>query len=361
MVDAISGMSVREKAAHLIMVEFTGGDADPVVELLGSTPIGGVLLKSANGNLVSPKQTVDLIGAIQAAAPVPLLIAVDQEGGRVDRVRFDEVVRFPSARVLGILNDESLTEQAAWATGTQLRALGFNLDFAPVADVNVLGDANPAIGERSFGDDPELVAAHVRAAVAGFQRSGILAAVKHFPGHGNTSVDSHFGLPIVQTSEEDWAQTDLVPFVAVAPQVPMVMVAHVAFPELDPAGLPATLSAAITGRLRAIFDGVIVTDDLGNMGAVAGFEVGERAVLSLLAGADLLLNPGDPNLAVESIAAAVESGRLPEERLDESVRRVLDLRRNAVPAPGWPPSAWDEVAAIAARIADACDDVDLDC
>lgn len=366
----LEGLSLEGKVAQLIMVEFSGGDGSAALDLLNRYPLAGFLLKSANGNLVSSSQTRELTARLQDASSVPLLLAVDQEGGRIDRIRFEDIGRFPSAEVFGILNDVALTERAAWATGVQLASLGINVDFAPVADVNVLGDANPAIGDRSYGSDPDVVADMTVAALEGFGRSGVGAAVKHYPGHGNTRVDSHLGLPVVDTDVATWEATDLVPFAAaVEAGAQMVMVAHVAFPALDPTGAPASLSELIVGgRLRQQlgFTGVVVTDDLANMAAVSGWGPGERAVRALVAGSDLLLNPGDIEAAIAAIVDEVEAGRLRLAAIDAAARRILGLKFDlGVTAAGTigplDQTSREAVSKVADDIAAACVVVGLDC
>ncbi|MDH5372457.1 MAG: glycoside hydrolase family 3 protein [Acidimicrobiia bacterium] len=368
--DLIGSLTLEEKAAQLLMVEFSGGDGSAALALLDDFALGGFLLKSANGNLTSSDQVRELTARLQEASAVPLLIAIDQEGGRIDRVRFDDVQRFPSAQSFGSLNDVDLTERAAWATGVQLASLGINVDFAPVADVNVLGDGNPAIGDRSYGNDPNQVAEMTVAALDGFRRAGIGAAVKHFPGHGNTTMDSHFGLPVVQTGLDEWAVTDRVPFAAaVEAGVRMVMVAHVAYPALDAEGLPASMSVEITdGQLRRAlgFTGVIVTDDLANMQAIAAWGPGERAVEALRAGSDLLLNPGDVEAAVGAIVGAVADGILDESVVDEALRRLLTLRvelgiSDGVSARPLDQATAEVIATVADDIASACQLAGLDC
>ncbi len=364
--ESLAAMTLEQKIGQLLMVEFSGSGAAGARSVLEEYEITGFLLKSANGNFVSSEQVRELTGSLQSGSTIPLLLAVDQEGGRIDRIRFPDVRRFPAPRVFGRIADPVLTEEAARATGVQLAALGLNVDFAPVADVNVLGDGNPAIGDRSYGDDPELVAEMTVAAVRGFRRAGVAAAVKHFPGHGNTAVDSHLALPVVQTDPATWETTDLVPFAAaVEAGVPMVMVAHVAFPALDPDGLPASLSAPITtGKLREGlgFDGVIVTDDLANMQAVAGWSPGERAVRSLLAGADLILNPGDVGAAVDAIMKAVAGGRIEMSRIDTAVARILGLKYDLGSMElSLDAETRSDIESVAERVAEACRAASLDC
>jgi beta-N-acetylhexosaminidase len=366
----IEAMSLRVKAAQLIMLEFVGADGSSASQVLAEFPVGGFLLKSANGNFVSADQVRGLTTLLQSESETPLLFAVDQEGGRIDRVRFDGFQRFPSAQVFGTLNDPGLTELAAWATGVQLAGLGINVDFAPVADVNLLGDGNPAIGDRAFGDDPALVSTMAVSAVRGFRSAGIAPAVKHFPGHGNTAVDSHFGLPVVGIGVEEWTQLDRVPFKAtIDAGVPIVMVGHVSFPALDPDGLPASLSESITGgelRTGLGFAGVIVTDDLASMEAVAGWSTGERAVMALVAGADLLLNPGEVGEAVTAILRAVEDGRVTEYSIDQALHRILSLKADLglfefSPTAPLDAATRDAVNAIGREVTNACTVAGLDC
>ncbi|NNC40671.1 MAG: glycoside hydrolase family 3 protein [Acidimicrobiia bacterium] len=366
----VETMSLRAKAAQLIMLEFVGADGSAARRVLDDYPVGGFLMKSANGNFVSADQVRGMTTLLQSESEIPLLFAVDQEGGRIDRIRFDGFQRFPSAQVFGTLNDPGLTERAAWATGVQLAGLGINVDFAPVADVNLLGDGNPAIGDRAFGDDPELVATMARAAVDGFQSAGVAPAVKHFPGHGNTAVDSHIGLPVVGIGVEEWTRLDRVPFKAtIEAGVPMVMVGHISFPALDPDGLPASLSESITGgelRTGLGFTGVIVTDDLASMEALAGWSTAERAVMALVAGADLLLNPGEVAGAVAAILDAVEEGRLTESLIDQALLRILHLKADlglfeaGATAP-LDPATREAVAAIGREVSAACVAAGFDC
>jgi beta-N-acetylhexosaminidase len=220
--------------------------------------------------------------------------------------------------------------QMGRVTALEGRAVGIHLSFAPVADVNN-NPANPIINTRSFGEDPAQVAKLVVAAVRGMQEHGMLATVKHFPGHGDTGTDSHIALPVIASG---WARLDsieLVPFrAAIKAGVAGVMSAHIALPGIDSGRTrPATLNPSIlTGLLRDSlnFDGLVVTDALNMGGIVSGYGTGEASVLAILAGTDLLLQPADPGVAIEAVAAAVESGRITRERVDSSVRRVLAIK-----------------------------------
>ncbi|MGP3932199.1 beta-N-acetylhexosaminidase [Nonomuraea sp. KM88] len=337
---ALAGMSVAEKVGQLFMPVLYGTSASSVsgenharygaqtpAKVIRKYHLGGVILFPQN--VRSSRQVVDLTNGMQRAAKgVPLLVATDQENGPVSRMSA-LMTDFPGAGEIGAKKDLSLSRAVAAATGRELRALGVNLDFAPVADVNV-NPGNPVIGRRAFGDDPKKVAKMVSAAVKGFDDAKIAATAKHFPGHGDTTVDSHSGLPVIKHTRAEWERIDAPPFkAAIAAGVDAVMSAHIVFPKLDPSGDPATLSKPIlTGLLREKlgFKGVISTDALNMGGARTKYDDGEVAVRAVLAGADLLLMPNDLPEAHRAVLAAVKSGRISEQRLDQSVTRLLTLK-----------------------------------
>ncbi|MGC5013281.1 glycoside hydrolase family 3 protein [Streptosporangium sp. DT93] len=342
-VEAVLGsMSVEEKIGQLFMPVLYGPAADTVsgenqARFGASTPAkvvarhrpGGVILFPWAGNIKSVRQVVALTNGLQKASPeIPLLIAADQENGKVSRLA-PLVTDMPGASVIGSTGDASLARRAAEVTGTELRALGINLDFAPVADVN-LNPRNPVIGPRAYGSDPRKVAPMVAAAVRGFHDAGIAATAKHFPGHGDTNVDSHTGLPVIKHSRAQWGRLDAPPFAAaIGKDVDAIMTAHVVMPRLDPSGDPATLSRPIlTGLLREKlgFDGVVSTDALDMEGVRKRYGDGQVAVRAILAGVDLLLMPPDYDEAHRAVLAAVRSGKISEARLDQSVRRLLKLK-----------------------------------
>ncbi|GAA2992622.1 beta-N-acetylhexosaminidase [Streptosporangium longisporum] len=338
----LASMTVEEKVGQLFMPVLYGQAADTVsgenqARFGASTPAkvvarhrpGGVILFPWAGNIKSVRQVVALTNGLQKASPeIPLLIAADQENGRVSRLA-PLVTDLPGAATIGSTGDASLARRAAEVTGTELRALGINLDFAPVADVN-LNPRNPVIGPRAYGSDPKKVAPMVAAAVRGFHDAGIAATAKHFPGHGDTSVDSHTGLPVIKHSRAQWSRLDAPPFAAaIGRDVDAIMTAHVVMPRLDPSGDPATLSRPIlTGLLREKlgFDGVVSTDALDMEGVRKKYGDGQVAVRAIQAGVDLLLMPPDYDEAHRAVLAAVRSGKISEARLDQSVRRLLKLK-----------------------------------
>ncbi|GAA3232195.1 glycoside hydrolase family 3 protein [Actinocorallia longicatena] len=317
------GMTLREKVGQLF-VPTVAGTADGVAAQK-RYHVGGFIYFP--GNLRTPRETAALSNALQAAARIPLLIGVDEETGPVSRARF--TTRFPGAMALGAAGSAPLTRRAAAVTGSELRAVGINLDFAPVADVNS-DPANPVIGTRSFGSDPRRVAALLKPSIEGFHDAGVAAVVKHFPGHGDTGTDSHTGLPVIGHSTARWEAQDAPPFrAAIAAGVDAVMTAHISVPGLDPSGVPATMSKRVlTGLLRQKlgYDGVIITDSLQMAGARVRGGAPEAAVRAIAAGADQILMPPDLGSAYDAVLGAVRDGRIPAARLDEAVRHVLTLK-----------------------------------
>ncbi|MFE6997600.1 glycoside hydrolase family 3 protein [Microbacterium sp. NPDC057659] len=297
---------------------------------------GGFILFSARDNVTDPVQVATLSNGLQdaaadAGAGIPLLVSTDQEQGIVTRIGSPATL-FPGSMALGAGGSSKDTRRAAAITGQELLAMGIQQDNAPDADVNVNPD-NPVIGVRSFSSDPALVSRLTAAAVAGYQDdAGIVATAKHFPGHGDTATDSHSGLPLITHTLEQWQQIDAPPFkAAIAAGVDSIMTAHIVMPALDDSGDPATLSKKIvTGQLREAlgFKGVIVTDGLEMAAVRQKYGDGEVAVRALEAGVDQLLLPAAPQEAYRAVEDAVASGRLTEQRIDESVQRILVMKYN---------------------------------
>jgi beta-N-acetylhexosaminidase len=302
--------------------------------------LGGIIYFGWSANLAGPTQVARLSNGLQHAAldgsaspEVPLLITTDQEHGVITRLGAPATL-FPGSMALGASGRAADAREAARISGEELRAVGINTDHAPVADVNI-NPANPVIGIRSFGSDPQLAADLTAAQVEGYQSggddtAGVVATTKHFPGHGDTDVDSHTGLPVVDHSLAEWRRIDAPPFrAAIEAGTGAIMSGHLQFPALDPSGVPATLSRPIlTGLLRQElgYDGVVITDSLKMAGVRQTFPDAEVPVRALRAGADLLLMPPDLDLAYNAVLDAVNSGELTEKRINASVRRILTLK-----------------------------------
>jgi beta-N-acetylhexosaminidase len=313
-------------------------------------------------NVASPAQVRALDAGLQSAAGMlparaPLMIATDQEYGVVTRLR-SGIVELPSAMALGAANDPSVTESAWAAAGNDLASVGFTVDFAPDADV-VADAGNTVIGSRSFGGDAQDVSAQVTAAVTGLRSASVGTAIKHFPGHGDTDVDSHKALPVLNQSRSRLTDVDLAPFKAgIAAGTDMVMVGHLDVRSIDP-GLPATFSHKVISdvlRGQLGFQGVVITDAMNMAPVTERFSPGEAAVRAVLAGDDMLLMP--PNLAAaqRALLAAAHSGRLPRGQLVASVTRILAMKfRLAAGRASHPSSSIDSAAeqATAAKAAAA--------
>ena len=264
----------------------------------------------------------------------PMLIAADLERGAGQQVA--GLTEFPPPLALASLEDAAVVRWAGAVTAQEARAVGINWVFAPVGDLDVLAD-NPIVQTRAFGDDPNRVASLVRTWIEGCQDAGALACAKHFPGHGRTTVDSHIALPVVSDSADTLRDSDLLPFsIAVESGVASMMTAHVAYPALDPSGLPATISGPIMAELRERlgFDGLVVTDALIMDGALVGRRESDAAVEAVQAGVDLLLYPNDARRVRDALDQAIASGALAPARLAEALRRYdrgLALATSATP------------------------------
>jgi beta-N-acetylhexosaminidase len=334
------------QAAACLLPSFPGHVVPEWVARWLERGLGGITLFAYN--VRDPGQLAELTEALRAERP-ELLISIDEEGGDVTRLEAEHGSSYPGNLALGFVDDVELTEEVASAIAGELARAGVNLNLAPVADANT-NPRNPVIGVRSFGSDPELVARHVAAFVAGTQRQGVAACAKHFPGHGDTAADSHRELPVV-AGDLDSA---LLPFRAAADAgVQAVMTGHLLVPALDDAA--ATISRPIlSGLLRAElgFDGLVITDALEMKGISGTLGVPEAAVRALVAGADALCLGHDLHEeAVEQVHAAivgaVRSGRLAEERLAEAATRVAALCRWASPTAAG--AAGHNMGAEAAR------------
>lgn len=337
-------VSLEDKIAQLLIVHFNGVTInDEARELVQELKVGGIIYYNWSNGLRSPEQVLNLSEGLQKLAAannaLPLLIAVDQEGGRVTRLKngFSE---FPGNAVLGQTDDIALTEAQGYIIGKELMAVGVNMNLAPVVDVNS-NPKNPVIGTRAFSDDPDIVVRHARAFIQGLSKGGVIATLKHFPGHGDTLIDSHYDLPTINKSIKDLEAIELKPFQELI-DTDVIMTAHILVPTLDPIYC-STLSAATLDYLRNHmgFQGVIITDSLVMMAILKKQSIEEACLRALQAGCTLLLlggkdlSTGDKllELSVQDIKkihtfllTQVKAGVLSEKIIDTAFERVVKLK-----------------------------------
>ncbi|MCR3747385.1 beta-N-acetylhexosaminidase [Lentzea californiensis] len=348
-VTTLRGMSLEQKVGQLFVTYVNGQAADvplpknqtdfgvaTTADMVRKYQPGGVIYfnNSSRDNVDTPKQVAQFSNGLQKASKIPLLVSIDQEMGVVTRIG-PPATQLPGNMALGAGRSTKDAEEAARITGQELRAMGINQNFAPDADVNS-NPANPIIGVRSFSSDPKLAAEMVAAQVQGyegrrwFDMTSVTSTAKHFPGHGDTSEDSHTALPVSNRSLDQWRQIDAPPFkAAIAAKIDSIMTAHIQVPQIDPSGNPATLSPKIiTGLLRdeLKYDGVVVTDSLEMAGVRKLHSDAEIPVLAIKAGVDQLLMPPNLGLAIDSVVKAVRSGEITEQRIDQSVLRILKMK-----------------------------------
>lgn len=327
----LAGLSTREKIGQLIVPWLSGAytafDDSAFLEAarwVDSLDVGGILI-----SVGSPMEIAAKLNALQQRAHLPLLVSADLEWGAGMRVA--GATAFPHIMAVGATGDPHDAYTIGSAAAVEGRALGIHVNLAPDADLNN-NPLNPIINTRSFGEDPATVGSLVAAYVRGLHDHGMLATLKHFPGHGDTRTDSHIGLPVISADYRRLDTLELVPFRAgIAAGADVVMSAHIAFPALTGSDDPGTLSAAVlTGLLRDSlqFQGLVVTDALAMGAIVAKYGAGEAAVRAFLAGSDLLLMPASADSALAAMTAAVASGRVSPQRLDASVRRMLQIKRH---------------------------------
>lgn len=360
---------LREQIGQMVMCGFSGKvPTEGILRLIRDYRLGSVIY--FRDNIGSLEEVCRLSDTLQAAAREagvdPLWIAVDQEGGMVARID-RQVALTPGNMALGAAGSPELVYETARISGMELRSLGITLNFAPCVDVNNNKD-NPVIGVRSYGEDPHTVGIMGAEAVRGYQEAGVSACPKHFPGHGDTTADSHLELPMVPHDVERLRRVELPPFrSAIAAGADVVMTAHVQFPAYDASGLPATLSPAVLdGLLRNElgYDGVIATDCLEMKAISETVGVGRAAVLAVKAGADLILVSHTLELQLEALEAlyqAVLSEELPRERITESARRIGQAKarreeswQRLVREAGLPAVGSQQHMEVAARAAEQC-------
>lgn len=340
--EILSGLSDEEKVGQLMMVGFGGKEMGPeIARFLLDLHVGSITLYSRN--IDDNDQLARLVHEVRRVMKdeVQPFLALDQEGGNVVRVRTDVAV-LPGAMALGATRDPVLAFLAGQANAVDLGILGFDMNLAPVLDINK-NPKNPVINIRAFGDHPGLVAEMGAWLIQGQQQADMATVAKHFPGHGTTDRDSHYALPSIDLSAEQLRGSELLPFrKAIREGLDAVMTAHVRVPAIAKDGTPASLSRpVITGLLREEmgFDGVVITDDLEMRAIVDNQDVGDAAVQAILAGADVVMviwTPERKRRVQQALLDAVRSGKIPAQRLDASVRRILMLKARRGTLDAWP-------------------------
>lgn len=336
----VAKMSLEDKVAQMFMVtpealsKFNGSvvaSGEQTKQAFAKLPVGGVIYNSAN--LQSPEQVKTMLANLQKYSKdrvgVPVFMAVDEEGGTVARVSGSKsmgIKPYPNMSEVGAGKDSNRALQIGTEMGKYLADLGFNIDFAPDADV-LTNPQNDLLKYRAFGSDPQTVTTMTAAFTKGLQTSGVLATYKHFPGHGSTSADSHKGITVSQQDATGLEQVDLVPFKdAVAKDVKLIMVSHVCFPKAFGDNTPASLSKkVVTGwaREKLQYQGILITDAM-SMGAISdNYQPAEAAVKAIQAGIDVVLDPKDFDAAYQGVLAAVKSGKISQEQVNQSVTRIV--------------------------------------
>lgn len=326
-------MSVDEKIGQMIIAGIDGLSYNKQTQsLIDEYKIGGFILYA--NNIKNASQTVILLNEMKAgnkASRIPLFLSVDQEGGNLARLP-KEVLALPSNRKIGKRDDPAFSYEIGQALGKQLNSFGFNMNFAPVLDVDS-NPLNPVIGNRSFGADPNVVSRLGLQTMKGLQAESIVPVVKHFPGHGDTSVDSHFNLPVVNKTREELEILELIPFrTSIENGADAVMVAHILLPAINTKSPSSMSSSIITNILRNElgFEGVVLTDDLTMAAITKHHEIGEASVNSVMAGSDIIMVAHDYDkivTVVKSLKKAIDKGELTEQRIDLSVARILKLKK----------------------------------
>jgi beta-N-acetylhexosaminidase len=360
----LASLTLREKAAQLVWPtvygDYVSGDSRQwrlLTKYITEDKVGGFTI-----SVGSPTEIAAKLNALQSMSSVPLLFGADLEAGAGFRARggyflpnaidLGGAVVFPPEMAVGATGDTTLAYEVGRLTAVEGRALGIHIAYAPVLDVNNNPD-NPVINTRSFGEDPQLVAGMGSAFIRGVQDHGMIATGKHFPGHGDTGVNSHLALPVVTVSRSRLDEVELVPFrAAVKAGVGAIMSFHGAMPALDSSNVPGTLSAKVmTELLRRDmgFDGIIISDAMDMRGVLDQFGAAESAKRAIAAGIDVLIQPQDVTEAITAVVAGVTEGRYTEARLDSSVHRVLEAKRRI----GLPQSKLVDINALRFRIGDS--------
>ena len=324
-------MTLDEKIGQLIIVSYRNDSVDSTLKkVLNEVRPGGFILFKEN--FTTYDNTLKLVKDIKSTSKIPMFISIDQEGGSVQRLKglTDKTVSdFPYMYDLAQTKDETLVPSVAKVMAEELKVFGINMDFAP--DIDVYSNPNnQVIGKRSFGSDPRLVSKYGLLFGNSLMDNNIIPVYKHFPGHGNTSIDSHVDLPIVNKSKSELLNSDLIPFKdAIKNNVPLIMIGHLAVPSITGDNTPASLSKKlITDFLKTElgYKGLVITDAL-DMGALTNYYKKEDICSSaLMAGVDILLMPVKSTICVDDIKSKVSSGKISEDRINESVRKILELK-----------------------------------
>lgn len=328
--DTLNEMTLEEKIGQMLLVGFNGTSINEELNtLVEDEKVGGLIL--FKGNIETSSQLKSLVEDIKKLdASVPLFISIDEEGGRVSRLP-DDTNKFPSASEIGAKDDEGYSYENGIKMGKVLSNYGINMDFAPVLDI-YSNNKNTVIGDRAFGNNEEIVSTMGIAMMKGLQDENIIDCVKHFPGHGDTEVDSHVGLPIVYKNLEELEKFEFIPFKkAIESNCDVVMVSHIVLNEIDSKNPSSLSKTVISGLLRENlgFDKVVITDDM-NMSAITNtISVEKASIESIKAGSDIILIGGGLDTitsVIREIESAIKNGDLSEDRIDESVYRILELK-----------------------------------
>ena len=331
--EQINNMSIEEKIGQMLIVTDSSTIADEdLLKNLETIKPGGFILFS--DNIESYEQTTKLIDDINSTADIPMFISIDQEGGRVARIKKlsdTEVTIIPPMYKLGLTKDEELAYEVGKVVGEELRALNINMDFAPVLDI-YSNPENTVIGDRAFGSTAELVSNMALSFSQGLESTGVISVYKHFPGHGDTYEDSHNTLPIITKTKEELMELELIPFKdAIEIGADVIMVGHLAIPSITGNSKPASLSKEVITELlkkELGFNGIVITDAL-NMGALTKQYTEEEIYINAInAGIDILLMPEFDNETIEIILKEVEEGIIKVEEINDSVEKILELKYN---------------------------------